>query len=323
MAPILECDREIEEVEDERGEAAQPREKSALCPLTPACSPTELAEDAEACNRVMGMLKVDCPRSQEVFEWLRGDFQELAVSKCGCRVVQRLLDVLRSEDRDRLVEELVPGTVELYESPWGNHVLTKVVEVMPAASLGPLIEQIMLRGYRMVARHKFGCRVLERLIEHATEKEMGRLLDLVVANSEELCRHEFSNFVIQSLLEHGSDRRRWMVVQQLLPYLPQLSSHRTASHVVQRMLNHSGAEELAAIIRTLFQAPPPHSLEDVAASRYGSFVVEELLTLRSPGVSEEITRRLSSASKELLKSAHFVRVAAQCGVVVPAECQEC
>merc|ERR1712039_887699 len=130
----------------------------------------------EACNQVMSMLKSDGLKNREIFEWMRGNLQALAISKCGCRVVQKLLEVLGREDRDMLVGELVSSTVDLYESPWGNHVLTKVVEVMPSASLGPIVEQIEHKGYRVVARHKFGCRVLERLIEHATEKEMGSLL---------------------------------------------------------------------------------------------------------------------------------------------------
>merc|ERR1712066_1165746 len=121
-----------------------------------------------------------------------------------------------------------------------------------------------------------------------------------------------------SLLEHGSDCRRYMVVQHLLPHLPLLASHRTASHVVQKMLNHCGAEELAAIVGVIFNAAPPHSLEEIAASRYGSFVVEELLNLRNSNVSEELSRRLANAPRELLESSYFGRVAAQCGLAVLA-----
>jgi pumilio RNA-binding family len=274
-----------------------------------------LAENSEACDQVINLLEKDRSGSSAVFEWLRGSVQELAVSKCGCRIVQKLFDVLGSEEREALVRELAPCTVELYESPWGNHVLQKIIQVMPTTSLGPIVEDIMRKGYRVVARHKFGCRVIERLIEHSSETESGELLDLIVAEAQQLCRHEFSNFVIQSLIEHGSDRRRGMVVQQLLPDLPMLASHRTASHVVQKMLNNCGPEELAAIVSTIFNPAPPNSLEQIAASRYGSNVVEEML-LCCPGIKEELTRRLANATGDLLSSDYFTRVAAKIGLAV-------
>merc|ERR1740139_1532410 len=102
------------------------------------------------------------------------------------------------------------------------------------------------------------------------------MVDEFVNRSEELSRHQYGNFVIQHLLEHGSCFRRAGVLQRLLPFLPYLSTHRTASHVVQQALNHSSAEGRQALVEALLQAEPPYMLVQLAASRYGSYVVEAL-----------------------------------------------
>jgi len=257
-------------------------------------------------------LKDNSERSAEILDWIGEDVLELSKSQYACRVVQNLLDVPGRSRRDSLVAALSQHTVQLYESPHGNYVLTKAIEVMPSASLGPIIQQIAKKGHLQVARHRFGCRILERLIEHCTEKEMGSLIDKFIADAPDLCRHQYGNFVIQHLLEHGSERRRSEVMEKLLDFAPQLAGHRTASHVVQRMLNYVSLDERQAIAHTLFAAPAPYTFEEMAAGRYGSYVAEELISLRMPWVTEEVKRRLELAPEELQKTPFFARVAVQC-----------
>lgn len=64
-----------------------------------------------------------------VLQWILPCVRELALAQCSCRVVQRLLEVVGGPGHDKLVKLLSPCTVELYESPHGNHVVTKLVEV--------------------------------------------------------------------------------------------------------------------------------------------------------------------------------------------------
>merc|ERR1712242_218171 len=167
-----------------------------------------------------------------------------------------------------------------------------------------------------VARHRFGCRVPERLVEHGTAAQMASLCDQCAFHAEELSRHEFGNFVVQSLLEHGTSQRRRAIVQQLLPTLPQLACHRTASHVVQKAVNYSGEQGRWDLASALLQAHAPHSFAEVAATRYGSFVVEELRSvLGGDGLGMEAQRLLAAAPMELRELPDFQRVAVKYGLM--------
>lgn len=235
----------------------------------------------------------------------------LALSKHGCRVVQKALEVASSADRDKLVAQLEPFVEELYDSPHGNHVLTKIIEVMPSATIGFVVAKFVGKG-PAVARHRFGCRVLERLIEHCDETQIGPLIDEIVAESAAMCRHPYGNFVLQHLFEH-SPQHRDPILDRMLNLLPELAGHRTASHVVQKVMDYSEEDSRQSIVDSLVKAESPNSLFDLACSRYGSFVVEQLADMSEAG--DEVKRILADRFDELSQSPFGKRVLERFGLV--------
>jgi len=280
--------------------------------------PLELAESSERSSEVVSRLEMgDRAEQRNVLNWLLPAARQLALSRHGCRAVQKALEVAGGPGRDKLVTALEPHAVELYESLHGNHVLTKIVEMMPSASLRPLIGRLVEKGPTVVARHRFGCRVLERLIEHCSETEIGGLVDEIIADSEAVSRHPYGNFVIQHLLEHGMPHRRAEILRKLNGFVPQLAMHRTASHVVQRALDFGSEDQQRAIVGALLKAEGTASLVEVACTRYGSFVVEQLAgLLRGATWGEEVLRRLNQGLPELGKTPFGLRVVDKFGLQV-------
>lgn len=222
------------------------------------------------------------------------------------RLVQELVSAA-GYGQVRLLAVLAPRTRELYESLHGNHVLTKIIEVMPSAALQPVIKEIEGQA-TVVARHRFGCRVLERLAEHCTSDQLRGIQAEIIADAEALCRHQYGNFVVQHLFEHVPNVRNH-ILEKMLPVMPMLAMHRTASHAVQRTLDH--CEEMHEVILAVFlQATTPNSLPEMACSRYGSFVVEQLATVVSPSVKDEVRSRLY-AHQDVLAASQFGRRVAE------------
>lgn len=261
-------------------------ERQGLPSFLQALSPLALTEDRELSDRVCAVLKDSsgdkATQLLRVIRWLVGGDSspsvfQLAVSALGCRVVQAaLISANINSGRDLLVNALKPYVLDLYESPHGNHVLAKVIEVIPSSSFGFLIAALASKGMVDVARHRFGCRILERLIEHCDEDDMRNWSMEIIEHAEELSKHKFGNFVIQHLLEFGSLEVRQHIMDRLLQVLPALAMHRSASHVVQSAISH--AQQDAVILRALLQSASP-SLVEVACNRYGSFVIEQIANL--------------------------------------------
>jgi len=244
--------------------------------------PQIMYDDDDLCQKVMGYMTECSPDEQHaLLRWMLRYIKNLSLSKYGTHVVQKLLENVNKVDKEKMVQELQPCIKELYESAHGNHVLAKVVEQLPSATVQFIVKEFRGKA-REVARHQYGCRILERLIEHCPDDgEMVSLLDEIVHDAESLCRHPFGNFVVQHLLEHGSNERRQAILRQVQSRLPFLAMHRTASHFVQQLLDYVDADAQKQIVTTLLEAKAPESLQEVAGSRYGSFVVEQTASVES------------------------------------------
>lgn len=95
-----------------------------------------------------------------------------------------------------------------------------------------------------------------------------------MTDADRLCRHPFGNFVVQHILEHGTEQQRSKVVDVLVEDAPGLARHRIGSHVVQRALAKCTTQDRERLTQTLLGSA--EELKSLAHSQYGSFVVREL-----------------------------------------------
>ena len=54
-----------------------------------------------------------------------------------------------------------------------------------------------------LSSHPYGCRVIQRILEHCNSEQTGPILDELHANTEQLLQDQYGNYVIQHVLEHG------------------------------------------------------------------------------------------------------------------------
>jgi hypothetical protein len=269
-------------------------------------SPMVLLNNVEQSNDVIDQLEsADQAEKHKILMWLLKAIRQLALSKSGCRIVQKAFEVAGGSDRDMIIAELKDHIVELYESPHGNHVLSRAIEVLPAAKTAFIISA--LRGRcTAVSTHRFGCRVVCRLIEHCVEEQIGDLLDEVVLEADTLARHAYGNFIVQSTLEHMTVARRSAVLSRILPGFASMATHRTGSLVAQRALDYCDAQGQALAIQALYQQG---SVVEIACSHYGSYVIEQVASLSSKHSSvHDMAYIIASNLEELHASEHAQRV---------------
>jgi pumilio RNA-binding family len=238
--------------------------------------------------------------------WFHKESRRLSLSKSGCRLIQKALEVTGGSDRDLIIAELKDHVCELYASPNGNYVLSRAIEVLPASKIGWVISAILGQGL-VVAKHKFGCRVICRLIEHcagANEEQIASLLDEILADAPTLARHTYGNFVMQTVFEHTSSIRRKAILQKLLPEFSGLAMHRTGSLVAQRALTYCDAEDQDHALLAFLSAEGETSLTEVACSHYGAFVIEQVSGLRHSRYAQEIKQVLANNLHRLATSQH-------------------
>merc|ERR1712232_1036722 len=126
----------------------------------------------------------------------------------------------------------------------------------------------------MGARHRFGCRLLCRLLEHGVSHSKAALFGEILADAGSLCIHTFGNYVIEHFLEFGLPEQRREVARALHADATSLAQHRYGSRIVEKALEACSGDDQAAIIDALLTSG---ELPTLAENQFGCFVVKALL----------------------------------------------
>jgi len=247
----------------------------------------------------------------------------LSRDKAGCRVVQQALKVAPKSSAEELVLELHNHVLDAIDSPHANFVLQQIVEVMPVARAAFVADEIEGVAAR-VARHRYGCRVIIRLLEHfTTEEGTVSLVDEFLTEAHELLRHPYAHFVLQAVLEHGLPRHKHQVALALhganenFNALLHNAMNRHASTVLETALLYCSPEDTQLLAEKILGEQG--NVVALAQNQFGCFVLRALL--QRPGKHVEATIAfLSSVGPQLQCSKSGKKALESLGIRVEDAC---
>lgn len=75
----------------------------------------------------------------------------------------------------------------------------------------------MSTGFQItqLSMHPYGCRVIQRVLEHCSEEQKRPVLEALHANMSTLIVDQYGNYVVQHVIEHGSNQDRDRIVQEV------------------------------------------------------------------------------------------------------------
>jgi len=246
------------------------------------------------------------PSDRRMIAQVEGSVWALATSKDGSRLLQEIFESGDSQGKARLAAELKGNVNRAWQcevaARYANFVIQKCVEVMPPGLCHFVRDEMMGANVEEAACSKYGCRILQRLIEHFHNREMEDLLKVLLEERTlwGLMANKYGNFVVQCVLEHGSKPQRSLIAQVVLGHTEQrpedelrlaekakkmpeglgrdyrrvaaLASSMYASNVMQKAMMHCSEDEQRQIVRKVLDA---ERLPFLKRSRYGSFVTSE------------------------------------------------
>jgi len=251
---------------------------SALSAETIPAGPNITELSAEQADAMVAWLTEGSSEERAfAMEQIAGLLWPLAATQQGSRVVQKVLEIADGSEQTALIAQLEGRVCEASKSPHANYVLQRCIRVLPTKRLQFVLDELKGRAV-VTARHRCGCRILQRLLERGFPHEQtAGLVAEVMSDADRLCRHPFGNFVLQHILDHGTDSQRSAVVCAVLPDARGLARHRIASHVLQRALARSSGPDRERL--TLALAPSAEERRSLVHSQYGSFVMREVASL--------------------------------------------
>merc|ERR1711953_790504 len=193
----------------------------------------------------------------------------------GCRVVQLALEKADNRERALMCAELHGCVRRAIASPHGNYVLQRVVELMPA-TLSSFVSSELLTVGADTARHRFGCRIMCRLLEHCSAHPLTiQLIDGILLEAHDLCCHSFAHHVMESVLEHGTAEQKHRIALALQADSLLYATDPHATYVIESALRNCSLPDRRTI-GAVFLADKD-ALLSIAEHNSGFHVVRALL----------------------------------------------
>ncbi|KAG2530534.1 hypothetical protein JM18_001656 [Phytophthora kernoviae] len=235
-------------------------------------------------------------QQQLLVELMTSNMISLALQVYGCRVIQRALEVTQVDEQLSLIQQLKGHVMKCVVDQNGNHVLQKCIEAASwkrAAEYNGLGIQRFVTGEDIqfiidsfvghaaaLSTHSYGCRVIQRVLEHCAPDQIRPLLSEIIFKCRELVKDQFGNYVVQHVISHGEPDQRNIVMQAVFPEIARWSQHKYASNVVEACLEHANKQEISQIVEFILQCDESGSscaLLPMMKHMYGNYVVQKLL----------------------------------------------
>lgn len=243
------------------------------------------------------------------FSLLSGRVWSLARDAQGCREVQNALVAAQTEEeRLAIAMELQNHVWDAIRCPYANYVLQKCITVLKPQSSQFIFDEVVSKGVRrvaQVAKHKYGCRILQRLLELRSSPRVRELAEALLADAINTSRHQYGNYVMQHLLEHGSREQRASLIRQLARHAPAVGADEFACSVVSKAMAHGDRDDQVSLARALVNVPGTVSY--LSRSRHGHSAVELLLQVLD-GEDHEKVRCQIRVDAAALRSSRYGRI---------------
>ena len=158
----------------------------------------------------------------------------------------------------------------------GNHVVQKAIE-----RVAPEHIEFIVNGFtgqiQMLSVHPYGCRVIQRMLEHCVEPTRSAVLQELHTCAASLIVDQYGNYVTQHIIEHGRLEDRNKVISLVTAQLVQFSKHKFASNVVEKCVQFSTYEQRQVIVNTLTGTNEriENTLQHLIRDQYGNYVIRK------------------------------------------------
>lgn len=243
------------------------------------------------------------PSMPLLIQSLQGRVLELALDARGCRLLQRALELGDDQQQVLLANELRGHVCEALESPHANHVLQQAIELMRPSAVHFIVPELRRWGKpSALARHRYGCRVLERLIEHFPPNDLALFIGEVLDEALHLCRHVYGNFVMQHVLEHGEQSQKRHIIDVICSDLAGVALDQHACSVLDKALSYGSPSDQLLLAEQVINEPG--LLASMATMRGGFAATQRLFRVVGGRLLEEARSQLAAQAQEIQRTKH-------------------
>lgn len=235
---------------------------------------------------------------------LRTRVQPLALQMYGCRVIQKALESINLEHQKIIVQELEGTVLKCVKDQNGNHVVQKCIETIKDSQCLQFIIDAFRGQVLALSTHPYGCRVIQRILEHCKEEQTKSVMSEIHNNTEQLLQDQYGNYVIQHVLDRGREEDKSIIVNAVRGKVMHLSQHKFASNVVEKCVENANRGEKAFLIEEVCTAnsdSPTSALHIMMKDQYANYVVQKMIDVAEPNQRKILMHKIKPHISTLKK----------------------
>ncbi|OWM66767.1 hypothetical protein CDL15_Pgr010419 [Punica granatum] len=241
---------------------------------------------------------------------LFGHVLSLSLQMYGCRVIQKAIEVVDLDQKIKMVQELDGHIMRCVRDQNGNHVIQKCIECVPEEAIDFIVSTFFDQVVTL-STHPYGCRVIQRVLEHCKDQKTQReVMDEILGSVSMLAQDQYGNYVVQHVLEHGKPHERSAIIKELTGNIVEMSQQKFASNVVEKCLAFGSAAERQLMVDEMLGTTDENEpLQAMMKDQFGNYVVQKVLETCDDRQRELILSRIKvhlTALKKYTYGKHIV-----------------
>ncbi|GFP97364.1 pumilio homolog 1 [Phtheirospermum japonicum] len=250
---------------------------------------------------------------------LFGHVLTLSLQMYGCRVIQKAIEVVDVDQKIKMVEELDGHVMRCVRDQNGNHVVQKCIECVPEDHIQFIVSTFFDQVVTL-STHPYGCRVIQRVLEHCMDEEtQSKVMTEILGSVSMLAQDQYGNYVIQHVLEHGKPHERSAIIQELAGKIVQMSQQKFASNVVEKCLTFGDPSERQLLVNEMLGTTDENEpLQAMMKDQFANYVVQKVLETCSDQHRELILSRIKVHLNALKKYTYGKHIVARVEKLVAA-----
>lgn len=226
----------------------------------------------------------------------------LSVHPYGCRVIQKIMETM--DCIEYIMKEIKDHVFGLIEDQNGNHVIQKYIEKSKDKSL---IIQAFEKNSVYLSTHRYGCRVIQRLLEFCDKENVKRILNILITNLGSLVNDQYGNYVIQHMLTVSDKEDKDKVIAKIINDCYELSKYKFSSNVIEQCVLVSTKAQKEGFLHKFLEIDGDRPrIYNMSIDMYGNYVVQRFFDSCDAEMKLKIKKALKPYIKDL-KKVNFAR----------------
>jgi len=205
------------------------------------------------------------------------NMDEFARTHNGSRLVQQKIETASDDEKDIIIAAIMPDLPRHSSSVFGNYIVQRLLEHGTEKQLYAVLAS--LGGHIVtLSRDPYGCRVVQKALDAASRPgQLAILQEIQAGGVLEMIKDQSGNHVMQKAIERLRVEDIMFIVKSMEGNMQTIAVHLYGCRVTQRLFERVPVTMLQALFDELF----PNFLE-LAQDQFGNYVLQHVAEFGAP-----------------------------------------